>query len=457
MVGGDDKVRSSVRISVLGLGKLGVPFAACLASKGFRVVGVDVDLAKVKLVNQGLRPVFEPGLKELMLASQERLRATEDEASAVRDSEITFILLPTPSEQEGGFSLSYILPACKRIGQALRQKSAFHLIVVTSTVLPGSTGGKVRQALEEHSGKKCGEGFGLCYNPEFVALGSVIRDLLNPDFVLIGESDRRSGDLLSSVYKTFCDNDPTVVRMNFINAEVTKLAVNTFVTTKIAFANMLARICERLPGADVDTVTSALARDNRIGGKYLKGAIGYGGPCFPRDNLALAFLARQVGVPATLTEATDRANRNEVQSLVSLITSRLPSERGSVGILGLAYKPNTDVVDESQGLLLAQALLAQGICVSVYDPVAIPNAKKVLGKAAIFAASAADCIKAAQVVVLVTPWEDFRGLSPDAFQSDGMRKVLVDCWRFLEPKSFDSIVEYVPLGVGPGNEAGIVG
>jgi UDPglucose 6-dehydrogenase len=199
----------------------------------------------------------------------------------------------------------------------------------------------------------------MCYNPEFIALGSVIRDFLNPDFVLIGESDERSGQVLEGIYRQVCENDPPIVRMNFINAELTKLAVNTFVTTKISFANMLARICERLPGADVDVVTRALGLDSRIGAKYLKGAVSYGGPCFPRDNLALIATARKVGAPADIAEATDRFNRWQVGWLADLVWAYLP-EGGVVGILGLAYKPNTDVVEESVGLLLAGELGARG-------------------------------------------------------------------------------------------------
>jgi len=355
-------------------------------------------------------------------------------------------LLPTPSEKEGGFSLSHVLPACTRIGSALRRKAAFHLVVLTSTVLPGSTEGEVKRALEENAGAACGERFGLCYSPEFVALGSVIRDLLNPDFVLIGESDCSSGDLLVGLYKHFCENNPPVVRMGFVNAEVTKLALNTFVTTKITFANMLARICEQLPGADVDVVTSALSLDSRIGGKYLKGAIGYGGPCFPRDNVALASLARKLGAEATLAEATEQANRHESLRLANLVKSKL-SAGGKVGILGVAYKPNTDVVEESQGMLLAQRLLADNIPVCLYDPVAARNARRLLPEAAVFSASVEECVQFGDVVVIATPWEEFKRLSPAVLNRIGARKVVIDCWRLLDCCLYDEIVEYVPVGV----------
>lgn len=435
------------RVSVVGLGKLGAPLAVCLAYKGYQVVGVDLDESKRELFSKGIPPTFEPGLRELLQSVRGKLTVTDNYEEAVENSDATFILVPTPSDDRGTFSLRYVVPACERIGNALRRKPAFHLVVLTSTVLPTMTENEVKPVLEACSGKRCGVEFGLCYNPEFVSLGSVVRDLLRPDFILIGQSDTYSGDVLTSLYKQLCENNAPIARMNFVNAELTKLAVNTFVTTKITFANMLARICEQLPGANVDMVTSALGMDSRIGGKYLKGAIGYGGPCFPRDNAALAFLGRLIGSTATLAEATDAANRQEIQQLVKLVKSKLPAN-GVVGILGLTYKPNTDVVEEAQGLLLAQLLLAEGVSVAVYDPAGMTNAQRVLDGSVIFAATAQECIQSADVIVLATPWEEFKSLSPKELSRHSSRRTLVDCWRVLDPKGYETIVEYIPLGVG---------
>ncbi len=313
--------------------------------------------------------------------------------------------------------------------------------------MPGATGTVVREMLEHSSGKKCGVDFGLCYSPEFVALGTVIHDFFNPDFLLIGESDSLSGDILAQLYRDVCNNHPPIARMNFVNAELTKLSVNTFVTTKITFANMVARICERLPDADVEAVTSALALDHRIGGKYLKGAIGYGGPCFPRDNLALGALARELGVPAVLAESTDRANRSEVGKLAALVRSKNPSSN-TVGILGLSYKPETNVVEESQGLLLAKALSAETVDVIVYDPAGMENARKVLPDSVRFASSIEECIRESRVIVITTPWKEFRRLSDETLSSGGVPRVLIDCWRLLNPPPSIRSVEYIQLGKG---------
>jgi len=441
---------STIRaISLFGLGKLGAPFAAALAHKGYHVIGVDVDPNKIRSINEGKAPVYEPGLQELLSLNKERLTATNDYEFAIRNSDITFIVVPTPSDEQGGFLLRYVLAACEVIGAALRRKSVFHLVVLTSTVLPGATEGEVKPSLERHSGKRCGVDFGLCYSPEFIALGSVIRDFLNPDFILIGQSDPHSGEILTKIYKRVCENDPPIARMNFVNAELTKLAVNTFVTTKISFANMLARICERLPGAHVDVVTSALGLDSRIGPKYLQGAIGYGGPCFPRDNIAFTALARQIGAPATLAEATDCFNREEIHRLTTLVKDKL-TPSGTVGILGLSYKPNTDVVEEAQGLLLAQRLLQEGIPVAVHDPAAMENARRTLsGLGDVrFASSPEECIRQADVAVLTVPWNHFRHLEPSHLGRRSLPRVLIDCWRLLEKQGFEDTVEYIPLGRG---------
>jgi UDPglucose 6-dehydrogenase len=223
-----------MKISVVGLGKLGAPLAAVLASKGFRVVGTDVDPAFIEAINSGKAPIDEPHLQELIDENRARLRATGDAGAAVAETDATFIIVPTPSDATGRFSNQFVLDALESVGHGVRQKSGYHLVVITSTVMPGSTGGEIRAALETHARRRVGETLGLCYNPEFIALGSVVRDMLSPDMILIGESDPKAGDMLESIYYETCDNKPLIRRMSFVNAELTKIAVNTFVTTKIS-------------------------------------------------------------------------------------------------------------------------------------------------------------------------------------------------------------------------------
>jgi UDPglucose 6-dehydrogenase len=238
--------------------------------------------------------------------------------------------------------------------------------------------------------------------------------------------------------------------MNYVNAELSKLAVNTFITTKITYANMLAHVCQHLPGADVDVVTAAIGRDTRIGGKYLKGATGYGGPCFPRDNLAMGALARELGEQAPLPEATDRENRAEVRRLAALV--KIHVRAGSrVGVLGLAYKPDTDVIEESQGVMLAQALLAEGFEVLVYDPMAMDSARVILGDQLVYCASAEDCLRQSDAAVIAVPWKEFARLSERALGRRAGRLVLIDAWRIV-PEGLRRKTKYIPVGVFASSE-----
>ena len=441
-----------MNLSVIGLGKLGAPMAAVMAEKGHSVIGVDVSPGFVHAINQGRAPVNEPGLDDLIRRNRERLSATSDCAEAIAGSDVTFIIVPTPSEEDGSFSLRYVTAVGESIGQALRRKNEYHLVVLSSTVMPGSTGDVLLPLLESSSGKRCGDDFGLCYNPEFIALGSVIRDMLNPDLVLIGEFDARSGDILVELYRGVCESRPAVARMNFVNAELTKLSVNTFVTTKISYANMLAQVCDNLPGADVEVVTSALGADSRIGPKYLKGALGYGGPCFPRDNVAFSALARRQGVTADLAEATDALNRKQVPRVGEMIIERLPAG-GTAGIAGLAYKPDTDVIEQSQGLLLAKYLLSRNVRVIVYDPAAMDNARTALIGKVSFAGSLTECARESDVLAITTAWNEFRGLAVDALRApNGRRKTVIDCWRILSHEPFEAVADYVTLGMCRAHE-----
>lgn len=438
------------RLSVVGLGKLGAVIAACFAERGFPVTGMDRDPDRVERVRRGEAPVAEPGLAELLSRAGDRLRATTDLREAVAGSDVTFIVVPTPTGPDGGFQLDFVLDALAGVGAALRDKPGPHVVVVTSTVMPGSMGGPLQRALEESSGRRCGPDLGLCYSPEFVALGTVIRDFRSPDLVLIGESDPAAGDLLEDIYRRTCDGPPPIARMPFVSAEVVKLAVNAFVTMKISFANLLARVCSELPGADVDAVTAAVALDGRIGARYLAGSVSYGGPCFPRDNVALAALARSLGVPAGLPEATDAFNRQQRRDLVKAVVARIPAG-GVVGVLGLTYKPSTDVVDEALGLEVLRELACRTVPALGYDPAGMDNARRHLGPGVRLATSAAECVRQADVVVLATAWPQFRQLPPDVWLS-GPRatpRVLIDCWRALpELRELDGL-RYVAVGIGP--------
>ncbi len=354
------------KVSVCGLGKLGACIAATLAARGFEVVGVDIDPEKVRKVNEGLPPVEEPLLTETITAGRARLRATLDHREAAA-TDVSFFIPPSPSLPDGSFSNEFLLRAMQPIAAAVRENGKRgHLFVCSSTTTPGATDAVLIPMLEREAAGVCGRDFGMCYNPGFIALGNVVNGLLEPDLVLIGESDPESGAALEGLYKRYNRNSPRVARMTIISAELAKISVNSFITMKISFTNQLRMIAEQFPKANIHSILEAIGSDSRIGPKYLRAGLSYGGPCFPRDNRLLAYAARQVGLEAPLAEATDRVNARANQGLAEMV-QRMAARGGTIAVLGLAYKPDTYITEESAGLYLAQQLKRQGYRVIVHD------------------------------------------------------------------------------------------
>lgn len=438
------------RYSVFGLGKLGASIAAAIASRGHDVVGVDVNPATVEMLNAGRSPVDETGVQELLAHNRERLHATTHPTEAIRSSDVTFVVVPTPSDERGAFRLDLVADALASIGNALAGKRSYHLVVITSTVLPGSTRQRLLPVLEQASGKRCGPDIGLCYSPEFVALGNVIHDFLHPDFILIGDADPQAGALLEECYRSLLPCMPPCRRMSTENAELAKLSVNAFVTTKIAFANMLADLCSQIGGGDVDAVCDAIGLDPRIGRRCLTGGLGFGGPCFPRDNAALSFFADRLGVPAPLADATRAANEQWAQRILARLADK--AKPGStVAVLGLAYKTRTSIVEQSHGLLLAQELGRLGVQVVAHDTHVRASGCGPLDGDIWLARTPQECVASADTVVVALPDPHFGSLQPSDF---GRRPVtIVDCWRQLTSLSGRADIEYVGLGLGHDGES----
>ncbi len=434
------------KLSVIGLGKLGVCSAACLASKGFSVIGVDINKDFVDAMNNGKATVYEPGLQELITASRDRLRATQDYEKTVRESDVTFLIVPTPSRQDGHFSDRYLQDALRHLAMALKTtKKKYHLFVITSTVSPGTTEENLIPLLESVSGKKLNNDFGVAYNHEFIALGSVIKDFLNPDMVLVGESDKFVGDKLEDIYKVVCENRPYIARMSLISAEITKISLNSYITMKISFANTLANICEAIPDANVDDITKALGADKRISPYYLKGGLSFGGPCFPRDNRAFAAFAQKYGRDAKLAKTTDAVNELQIENLVKRVMTYIPSGNSkAVSILGLTYKPNTPVIEESPAIKLIEELLKKDLEVIVYDPLAMDNVRSYFGDNILYASSVKDCIAYSSLCIITTQADEFKSID-DSYISNDLT-VIIDCWRMLEPAKLGRKVKYVALG-----------
>jgi UDPglucose 6-dehydrogenase len=436
------------KLSVVGLGKLGQCFAAVFATKGFSVVGVDRDERTVASLRQGIASVLEPGLQELLDAAGGRLTVTHDAAAAISGSDCTFLIVPTPSNPDGTFTTRYVETVLVTLAEQLgASKKPYHLFVLNSTVMPGSAEDVFIPLIERVSRRRVNEGFGFCYAPAFIALGDVIKGLTHPDVVVIGQSDERAGAAVEAIYRRMCDKGPPVIRTSPVNIEIMKLSLNCYVTLKISFANTLANLCAQTPGADVDVITRALGADRRIGPHYLRAGLSFGGPCFPRDGKAIVAYGRRLGVGVDLFEALEVVNCFQHQRLEEVVVAGLPAAGPArVAVLGTAYKPNTPVIDESPGVELIRRLLARGIDVVAYDPLALESTRAVFGDRIQYAGSLKDCVDKAAVCVVATMAPEFKDLSASDFSGPA---VVIDCWRMLDRRRLGPRVDYVPLGNGP--------
>lgn len=414
-------------ISVIGMGKLGLPLALLYAENGYRVIGYDIVKSSIEKLQQGISPISEEGVQRLLTSNRKRLSFTTQIAD-IAISDITFIVVPTPSNTDGSFSPTHIVEALNSFGPYLRKKKSHHTVVVTSTVSPGTMDGVLKPLLQKLTEKKIGVDLGLCYSPELIALGSVIHDMRHPDFLFIGQSDVRSGSEVQKIRKSICKNTPPVVQTNWINVELAKLSLNAYITTKISFANMVARICERTPQADSEVVLQTIGLDSRIGRKYLKGGLGYGGPCFPRDTLSLSAAVKAAHLDIKLPRVTHEFNEAQIGYLFEVVMKHT-KKNDTVGILGLGYKQGTDVTEESQGMLLLKKLLAHGVKTVGYDPLAMLNAKKSVPRAH-YAASMDECLTKSAIIVVATPADEFRHIRWNSYTN----KTVVDCWRIIDLK-----------------------
>lgn len=434
-------------ISVVGLGKLGLPLAACFADSGFKVIGVDVNKEVVDAINQGVSPIIEPGLDDIISRlGGNRLIATLNCNLAMEETDVTFILVSTPSNNDGSFSNRYIEEALATLAIAFKKcNKQYHVFVISSTVTPCSTENSLIPIIEQYSGKTLNRDFGVCYNPDFVALGNVISGFKRPELVVIGESNPKDGQLVGRLHSAMCENAPPIKRMSIINAEMAKVSLNAYITVKISFANSLANLCEQIPGANVDEVTNAIGLDHRISPLYLKGGLSFGGTCFPRDTRAYISISEKYGVPSDLIKAADKVNRIQDEHLAGKVLDAAKSYKNcQVAVLGLSFKPRTPVVVESPGVKLVHRLLEQKIKVIIYDELAADQVRKVFNNDILYAESLPDCLRTADVIVVThmsrTFKETIEHFSPER------QKTIIDCWRDIDPSKLSDSFIHIPLG-----------
>jgi len=405
-----------MRISIIGAGYVGLVAAACLAKLGNKVTIVDIDEGKLKLIASGTPPIHEPGLDEIL--NQVNIETTSDHRRIV-DAELILVCVGTPSSEDGSMSLQYIVKAAHQIAAVLRRRSDYCVVAVKSTVVPTTTEEIVLPILET-SGKKAGRDFGVCVDPEFLREGNAVYHFMNPARIVIGEYDTRSGDALATLYSGF--NAP-ILRTNLRTAEMIKLASNAFLATKISFVNEIGNICKQL-GIDTYEVAKGMGFDERIGNKFLKAGIGFGGSCLPKDLAALVAKARQTGYEPRVLESVLSLNDKQALRMVELLRKHLSLKGATIGVLGLAFKPGTDDVRESRAISVVEALLKEGAAVRAYDPVAVEGFRKLFPE---IEYTTPEGVLTCDAILIVTEWEEFEHL-------DYSGKIVIDGRRILKAR-----------------------
>ena len=437
-----------MKVSIIGTGYVGLVTGACLAEKGHQIVCVDKDPQKVNKINQGISPIFEEGLEEILRNNiAENLRATTDLQRAILDSEITLIAVGTPFDGKQ-IDLTQVKEVSAQIGSALTGKTGFHAIVVKSTVVPGTTDGVVLPILEETSGKKAGAGFGVGMNPEFLTEGQAVADFMNPDRIVLGANDDKCMLLLEKLYQGF-DGTP-MMKTNCRTAEMIKYASNAMLATQISFANEIGNLCSALGGVDVVDVMKGVhlsyylrptagdgSRIQAPLSSFLEAGCGFGGSCLPKDVNALIAHGEKAGSAMPLLSAVIETNRHQPGEVIRRLKKHFPSLKGvRVSILGLSFKPDTDDMRESPAIPIVKELLAQNALLKGYDPAAHHEARKLFpSNQLILCETLEEALGGVDAVVLITRWGQFHDvperiarLNPDVVFVDGRR--MLDKHRF---------------------------
>jgi UDPglucose 6-dehydrogenase/GDP-mannose 6-dehydrogenase len=441
---------TGLRITVVGTGYVGLVTGACLAHIGHHVTCVDRAVERVADVNRGVAPFYEPSLLGMISSCvrEGRLRATTDTADAVATSDITFLAVGTPSN-ENGIDLSYLSAAAREIGSGLTRSSGYHVVVVKSTVVPGTTDMLVRGVIERASGLPAGS-FGLCMNPEFLREGSAVADFMDPDRIVIGQWDKKSGSRLAEVYAGF--NCPKLF-VTLRNAEMTKYASNALLATLISFSNELAAMCEATPGADVAEVLNALHLDRRFSAHgsnrpgiltYLRAGCGYGGSCLPKDVAAIRHYAFGQGVTSKLLDAVAAVNETRPVQLVGLAKQALGNLRGcTIAVLGLAFKPGTDDLRDSPALTVIKLLKQEASVIRAYDPMisALPDIEGVT-----VCRSARDAVVGCDAAIIATAWPELAGCDWKQLCAVMRAPVVLDGRNALAADQLPASAIYIPIG-----------
>ncbi|QGA82038.1 UDP-glucose 6-dehydrogenase AglM [Halomicrobium sp. LC1Hm] len=402
-----------MKVSIVGSGYVGTTLAACLADLGHDVVNVDIDESIVAAINDGDAPIHEPGLAErIERHAGDRLRATTDYA-AVRETDATFLALPTPANDDGSNDLSIMEAGARSLGEAL-PAGGDHLVIVKSTVIPGSTEAVVTPAIEQAGDLAVGEDFRIAMNPEFLRMGTAVADFTDPDKIVFGATDERAYETLDRIYEPLVEETGApVVRTGLREAEMIKYANNSFLATKVSLINELGNICKEY-GVDAYEVADAIGLDDRIGERFLRSGLGWGGSCFPKDVDALIAAAEDADYDPELLKAGVNVNDRQPERLLSLLDDHVDVAGKRIAVLGLSFKPGTDDVRGTRAIPVIEGLHERGADVVAYDPVAVESFREYAPDVAVSAAdAAADALAGAHGAVVVTDWDEFAALDDE--------------------------------------------
>lgn len=425
----------------MGVGYVGLVTGTCLAELGHEVVGIDVDINKVKGLNNGIIPIYEQGLENLVKENvkQGRLSFTTDAVDAIKKSEVVFIAVGTPPLADGGVNLEYVKAAAETIGKNM---NGYKVIVNKSTV-PIGTGDSVTKSIKEHYKGD----FDVVSNPEFLREGTAVFDFMNPDRIVVGTNSTKAKNILKEIYCNF--DTENIVFTDIKTAEMIKYASNAFLATEISFINSIANLCEKL-GADVNKVSEGMMLDKRIGKKaFLHAGVGYGGSCFPKDVKGLIQIAQENGVRFGILEEVEETNNAQKQSLLAKIQKLLGQDlqNKNITIWGLAFKPHTDDVREAPALVIIKQLLDRGVKVKVFDPIAQEQAKKILGDCVIYKNDLLESIDGSDCLVIVTEWPEFKNVELKEIKKLMKKPNIVDGRNVFEVKLMKNAgFEYVSVG-----------
>lgn len=414
-----------MKIAIVGTGYVGLVSGTCFAEMGAHVTCVDVDTQKIEKLKNGIMPIYEPGLEELVKRNVEygRLQFTTDLTEVLDDVEVVFSAVGTPPDEDGSADLKYVLAVARQFGQNINK----YTILVTKSTVPVGTAKKVKAAIQEELDKRGVDvPFDVASNPEFLKEGAAIKDFMSPDRVVVGTESEKAKEVMTRLYKPFLINNFRVIFMDIPSAEMTKYAANAMLATRISFMNDIANLCERV-GANVDAVRKGIGTDARIGSKFLYAGCGYGGSCFPKDVKALLHTGLDNGYHMEVIEAVERVNERQKSIVYDKIIKAVGSVKGkTVAIVGLSFKPETDDMREAPALVVIDKLLADGATVRVFDPIAMDECKRRIGDVVTYCKNMYDAADGADVFALMTEWRQFRLPSWNVVQKVMNGNVVVD-------------------------------